>query len=441
MPEIGEIREYPTKRYFRVFPRFRVSRDLPEEFPNNQKLMSDAIPQLAIFAFALLNFASPVSAQIHIGTVNGIVVDPNDARLPGAKVILKNQFTKFRVSIVSDSEGKFVFNNVPIDAYEVTVEAAGFQKLTRTINVRSNLPILIELKVSVTAASETVTVKDEQNNRDILIDPNATGSELKLNASFINSLPSATRSLSLQRIIATGPGWTTQNNGLMHIRGVDDGVLYVVDGIPTADRLDLVSAGSFDTGMIESLQIITGNIPAEFGGRSGAVVTIQPKSGIDLPWQGSLGSGFGNFGAREIEGRLGGNISQKFGIYLAASAIRSNRYLDPIDLGNFNNRGGTVKLNLRGDWHPAARDIVLLSAGANGSDFRVTNREEQELAGQRQRQELRDQSLSLGWQRIWSPKTVSNLAYFGTAIAASCLGPNSTRRYLRLRIARTRGKD
>jgi hypothetical protein len=47
----------------------------------------------------------------------------------------------------------------------------------------------------------------------------------------------------LQRVIATAPGWTTQNNGLLHIRGVDDGILYVVDGIPTVDRLEQELAG------------------------------------------------------------------------------------------------------------------------------------------------------------------------------------------------------
>jgi hypothetical protein len=58
----------------------------------------------------------------------------------------------------------------------------------------------------------------------------------------------------------------------MHIRGVDDGTLYVVGGVPTPDRVDGLFAGSFNTDAITSLDVITGNIPAEFGDRSGAVV-------------------------------------------------------------------------------------------------------------------------------------------------------------------------
>ena len=84
----------------------------------------------------------------------------------------------------------------------------------------------------------------------------------------------------------------------MHIRGVDDGTLYVVGGVPTPDRVDGLFAGSFNTDAITSLDIITGNIPAEFGDRSGAVVLIQPKSGLDIPLAGTLSLGAGSFDSK-----------------------------------------------------------------------------------------------------------------------------------------------
>ena len=48
----------------------------------------------------------------------------------------------------------------------------------------------------------------------------------------------------------------------------------------------------------------------------------------------------------------------------------------------------------------------------NGSDFQVPNDQLQELNGQHQRQELRDNSHSVSWQRVWSANTVTNLAWF-----------------------------
>jgi len=119
---------------------------------------------------------------------------------------------------------------------------------------------------------------------------------------------------------------------------------------------------------------------------------------------------------------LGGKLSRTFGAYIASSGVRSDRFLDPVDPGNFNNRGGAIKLNARLDWHPTEGDIVLVDFATNGTDFRVPNREEQQAAGQRQRQELRDNAQSVSWQRLWSASTVTNFAYFRREYRAALFG-------------------
>lgn len=372
-------------------------------------------PWLAVL---LLVIPVAVLAQIQIGTVKGVVLDALGARLPGAQVSLINRLTGDAQRLVTDSDGEFAFNNVPFAAYTLRAAAAGFAPLAQRIAVNTNLPISLNLKLSVATLSEAIITRAETG----LLEPDSSSTQTELSETFIKRVPGATSSLALQRLIATTPGWTTENNGLLHIRGVDDGILYVVDGIPTVDRLDAVSASNFDTEMIHLLNVITGNIPAEFGGRSGAIVQIQPKSGIDAPLSGSLSASGGNFRAGEIAASFGGKLSRGFGFYVAGSGARSDRFLDPVDPGNFNNRGGSVKLNARFDWHPTERDIVLLDAATNGTDFRVPNREEQQLAGQRQRQELRDNAQSLSWQRLWSANTVTNLAYYRREYRAQLLG-------------------
>lgn len=375
--------------------------------------------RLIIFSIAILLFLSSVTtAQIQIGTIGGVVFDATGAVLTDAKVTLENPLTGSKQLAVTENRGAFIFNNVPFAQYHMQVEANGFQPAMQSFSVRSNLPLKLEIKLAVAGANDSLTVTSQQG----LIEKDSTGTEIKLEDNFITRLPGASRSRGLQNIVATAPGWTTENNGLLHIRGVDDGILYVVDGIPTVDRVDSLFAGSPDAEMIHSLDIITGNIPAEFGGRSGAVVTIQPKSGIDSFLNGSLSSGIGSFNTKELIASFGGAINRNLGIFLNASANRSNRFLDPVDLGNFNNRGGAVKFNFRSDWHPTANDILLFTIAANGTDLRVPNRLEQEEAGQRQRQELRDNSQSVSWQHIWSPNTVTNIAGFRHFYGADLLG-------------------
>jgi hypothetical protein len=359
-----------------------------------------------------------VSAQIQIGVISGPVTDPAGARVAGAKIRLSNPITGYDETRAADARGEFAFNNVPFAVYSLRVEAAGFQPAAQTVSLRSNLPLLFDLKLNVAATGGATTVEA----RAALISADSASSETELTENFIRRAPAAAPGPRLQRLIATTAGWTTQNNGLTHIRGVDDGILFVVDGIPTVDRLDAVSASSFDTDMIRSLNVITGNIPAEFGGRSGAVVQIQPKSGIDSPFVGSVGVGGGSFRASDLTATIGGSFNRKFGFFVANSASRSDRFLDPVDPGNFDNRGGAVKFNARIDWHPSGRDILLFDLATNGSDFRAPNRAEQELAGQRQRQELRDNSQTISWQRVWSPSSVSNVAYFRRDYRARLFG-------------------
>jgi outer membrane receptor protein involved in Fe transport len=361
------------------------------------------------------------SAQIQIGTVRGTVTDPAGALLPGATVTLDNSVTGYRSAVTTDEHGAFAFNNVPFDSYLLRARAAGFQPFAQAVRVRSNIPVTLDARLSVSGASEAVTVEAAPG----LIEEDSSSTETDLDESFIRRSPGANRTGQLQRLIATTPGWSTEDNGLLHIRGVDDGIVYVVDGIPTISRLDAVSASGFEAETIRSLNVLTGNIPAEFGGRSGAVVSIQPRSGIDTAFTSSLSVGAGSFNAAGAVCSVGGRVNKRLGVFITATASRTDRFLDPPDPRNFNNRGGALKLNARADWHPTARDLILFNVSADGTDFRVPNRLRQEVRGQRQRQELRDGGQSVSWQRAWSSATVSNFAYFRRSYQSRLSGGQS----------------
>jgi hypothetical protein len=370
-----------------------------------------------LFSLLVLLLVFPLTcfAQIQIGTISGVVLDSTGATLADARVVLENPLTGSEHRTASDSRGAFVFNNVPFAQYNLRIEANGFQTATRQLAVRSNLPVTLEVRLSVAGANEAVSVTD----RDRLIDKGSSSTEQKLEENFVAHFPTTNRNRQVQSVVATLPGWNTENDGLMHIRGVDDGVLYVIDGIPTVDRLDALFASAPDAEMIHSVEVITGNVPAEFGGRSGAVVSLQPKSGIDAGWWGSLNLGFSSFNTKDVSLAFGGSVGTRLGLFFSASGNRSSRFLDPVDERNFNNLGGAVKFNLRSDYHPTTKDILLFNLSTNGTDLHVTNALEQEFAGQRQREELRDNSESVTWQHIWSANTVTNIAGYHRYLEAN----------------------
>ncbi len=346
-----------------------------------------------------------VYGQMEIGQITGTITDPSGATVANARVLLQNPLTSRESSVVSDSSGNFRLENVPYGTYILRASASGFSTSSRQVAVRSNVPVVVPFRLTIATDGTEVTV------RPTVMQADTTRTDVVLDENMIKLTPGVVRRDQLQSVVSTTPGWNTENDGLMHIRGVDDGTLYVVNGIPTPDRVDGVFAGSFNTDAITSLDIVTGNIPAEFGNRSGAVVIIQPKSGLNAPLNGSVSVGGGSFDSKDVSAAVGGGL-KNFGVFVAGSAHDSDRFLDPVDPRNFHNRGGEASVDARADWRITDADIVRLAGTAHGANFRVPNAQDQQEAGQDQRQEVRHDHESISWQHTWSPNTLTDVAYF-----------------------------
>jgi len=202
----------------------------------------------------VLMLGPSLAAQIRVGTVRGTVLDPAGAAVSGALVRLSNRTTGFQRQTSTGPGGAFHFNNLPFDPYLLRVEAAGFQSWNGPVRVRSNLPVQVEVSLSLTTPTETIRV-------EALVEADSQGLETDLDQSFIERQPGAQPSAGLQEAIATAAGWIREDNALPHVRGVDDGFLFLIDGIPLTDRTDRLFAGSPQTEMIQSLQVLIGHLP------------------------------------------------------------------------------------------------------------------------------------------------------------------------------------
>src|SRR5207245_2023103 len=109
---------------------------------------------------------------------------------------------------------------------------------------------------------------------------------------------------ALRAAVATTPGWTSGDNGLMHYRGVDDGLLLVLDGVPVYERLDPQFGVGFDPITLEAVRVLSGFIPPEFGLRSGGVSAARWPYALALgcaEQRGAGGSGPGPAPAARAE--------------------------------------------------------------------------------------------------------------------------------------------
>src|SRR5262249_40589881 len=161
---------------------------------------------------------------IQIGTIKGAVIDQAGAVVVAASGRLTNAITSEKIETLTNSAGNFVFNNVPFNRYTLRIEAHGFAPQTRSATVNSNLTLEFTINLSVAGASEQVNVTAQDN----LLDPDSASSATTLSTNVIQRAPRLNRGRQLQELIATTPGTATENNGLLHLRGVDDGLLFVL---------------------------------------------------------------------------------------------------------------------------------------------------------------------------------------------------------------------
>src|SRR5919198_1400872 len=78
-------------------------------------------------ACLFLSLASLASAQSTLGTIVGRVIDPSNAPLAGANVMLRNEGTNVTFTVQQTSaEGEYVFANIQPGIYELSFDAKGF---------------------------------------------------------------------------------------------------------------------------------------------------------------------------------------------------------------------------------------------------------------------------------------------------------------------------
>jgi outer membrane receptor protein involved in Fe transport len=353
---------------------------------------------LRAFLGLLIAFASssPGAAfgQLQVAVLHGRVVDGASAGV-AATVLLQDTSGNAIRSTTAGGDGSFRIADVAPGSYVVRVEVAGVVALSRPLVVRGSLPVELTLG---TGLAESVVVRGDAGF-------NTVERPWTLSGFAVHEAAEPMPSQRVQATLGSLPGWRVEDNGLLHVRGVDDGLLYVQDGIPVYARLDRLF-GMPPTGSgIASIHVLNGYIPPEFGFKSGAVVEVRTESGIRGSWTGLLDTGVADLDTRHVAGFAGGPLGSRAGLMLTGSDERSSRFLDPVALENFHNDGRTSNLGAQLTYS-ASRNLFTGSAQVGRARYEVPHSAAQEAAGQDQRQHTTQMLVSGSWQRVLSGGTV-----------------------------------
>jgi hypothetical protein len=91
-------------------------------------------------------------------------------------------------------------------------------------------------------------------------------------------LESASSSLSSE-VTLTTPGIAADSNGLFHGLGDHASNSFSVDGQPITDQQSKVFSNQIPLDSIESMEVISGAPPAEYGGKTSVVIVATTRSG------------------------------------------------------------------------------------------------------------------------------------------------------------------
>src|SRR5256886_1816414 len=197
-------------------------------------------------------------------------------------------------------------------------------------------------------------------------------------------------------------GWVYEANGVLHPRGSEYDVQFVVDGLPLTQNRSLAFAPSFDAGNVESLRVLTASFPAEYGRKLGGIVEVTTKKDVPAGWHGRLDAGGGSFST--TNGAAGISYTQGANRFSASGGgFHTERYLDPPVLANYTNRGNAAGFAVSYERDFSTSDRLRVSVTHNAVRFLVPNELVQQQAGQRQDIRTLETSGRIFFQHTISP--------------------------------------
>src|SRR6266550_1369262 len=307
---------------------------------------------ISIFSTAAL--AQALSA----GTVAGTVLDPNNAAVPNASVTITNSVTGYTRTVTSSADGAFRFDNVPPNSYQLTTSAAGFETAAQNLSVRTSVPISLKILLSIGGASETVTVTSAA--ADVL--ENTPSTHTDVDQTLIERLPVRSPGSGLSDVVTmAAPGVVADSNGFFHPLGDHAQTSYSIDNQPISDQQSKAFSTQLPPSAIQSMEVITGATPAEYGDKTSLIVNAITKSGLGQ-WKptGSFNTTYGSFGSIGQDASLAYGTS-RMGNFVTLNFERSGRFLDTPELNVLHDRGTAGTIFDRIDYTPNSKDSFHLN--------------------------------------------------------------------------------
>jgi hypothetical protein len=219
----------------------------------------------------------------------------------------------------TDGSGAYRFNNIPQNNYQLTADVLGFAITSQTVDVRSSLPITIDISLQL----HTDPTKLSVSASAALVESEPSAHQ-DVDRSAFMKLPILNPANQLSQVITNSSGGVAADaNGFFHPLGDHAQTSYMIDGQPISDQQNKVFSTQIPANALESMELITGSPTADYGDKSSLVVNATVRSGLAASKAfGNVDASWGSFGTWAGSASLGWG-SPKFGNFIRI--LRSTR--------------------------------------------------------------------------------------------------------------------
>ena len=391
---------------------------------SNQNIFSVRQKQRRVFhisAVVIALFTAITASAQSTSSITGAVSDPQGGTLPGTTVTLRHGTSGLERLAVAGDHGAFEFRNLPLGVYDLRLALPGFAPGQRRVDLTSAFPVHVTVTLQLAALTDVVDVAPEAP----VVDDESAGTRHAVSVTRIDRMPVAVSSRGLESVLVAFPGFSQNANGAIHPRGAHNQMTFMVDGLAISDQLTGAFANSLDVGVVQTAEVIMGNVPAEFGGKVSGVAVLNSRSGLGTRRRlaGSVSGSAGGFGTRQGSVQAGGE-ARGVGYFGSITAMQTDRFLDQVSLDNAHNAGHFTRGFARADIRMSDSDMLRVHAMGGRSAFELANLRSQQRAGQDQRQALADVSTWAAYQRTIDRRATFE-STFGFRTTSAVLSPSA----------------
>jgi hypothetical protein len=242
----------------------------------------------ALAAIVCILLGNAAEAQRLDGTLRVTITDKSQASIEEAKVTAENEATGVAASTSASSSGTYVFPNLLVGTYTISVEKDGFKKaIQKGIAVSSNQVTEAKIELELGAVSATVEVEAGAD----LVKTESSTLEATFSGRAVLDVPINTTGGDVKEFAVYAPGTTTQQGGVLGSGGSVGGTRPRFNGF----SIDGVDDNKIDTNgptqpviqeSVAEFTLLTNQFTAENGHSAGGQFNIVTKSGTNN-WHGA----------------------------------------------------------------------------------------------------------------------------------------------------------